>query len=101
MKENSLQDEIGDNRLNGMSTMLTMQIQTKRKNKRERVQKGWRGSTLFNEMKSLNVQERQRRNIKETYNKTKLPLLVCKITKIYIINSPHKLTMHQQEEFAS
>ena len=61
MKENSLQDEIGDNRLNGMSTMLTMQIQTKRKNKRERVQKGWRGSTLFNEMKSLNVQERQRR----------------------------------------
>lgn len=40
MKENSLQDEIGDNRLNGMSTMLTMQIQTKRKNKRERVQKG-------------------------------------------------------------
>lgn len=50
---------------------------------------GWQGSPLFNEMQSPKVQERQRRNIKTTKNKTKLPLQMIKITRMHIVEHTH------------
>lgn len=50
---------------------------------------GWKGSPLFNEMQSPKVQERQRRNIKTTKNKTKLPLYMIKITRMHIVEHTH------------